>query len=164
MKTLLIVLLVLAASVAGFVYYRRSRGKSLSGSADNDEKTSQPPKKKSLAYFRQAKEYWGVLIDHPPEARACDAVKEKHLKHYILSGEIPVIPLPDCDLRSTCMCFYSGLKERRKRFRRSGIDRRELLRFLSGKTEKSDKPATPERRQLADRRAGGSGWVGGYGG
>ena len=164
MKTLFTILLLIGAGIAGFVYYQRNRTKAAPGTAGNEKEALPEPRKKTLAYFRQAKEYWGVLIDHPPEARTCNAVKELHLKHFVLTEEIPLIPHPECDLRSTCLCFYSGLKERRKKIRRSGVDRREMLRFLSGKTVKPDKPDTPERRQLPDRRAGGGGWAGGYGG
>jgi hypothetical protein len=91
-----------------------------------------------LQQLRQSKRYWGVTIRNGK----CAAARKLAGQKFALNVA-PSLPLADC--RSLhCTCRYTGLVERRKRKRRTGQDRRLLLRFNGQQAD---------RRSLVERRA-----------
>ena len=93
-------------------------------------------KAKNLARLRSSGQYWGVTIRNGN----CSASKRMCGRGFRLS-EAPSLPIPGCrSLR--CACSYTGLRERRKKERRSNPDRRIELRLGS---------AQPERRHQRER-------------
>ena len=95
-------------------------------------------KAKNLARLRSSGQYWGVSIRNGN----CSASKRMCGRGFRLS-EAPSLPMPGCRVLR-CTCSYTGLRERRKKERRSNTDRRAELRLGS---------AQPERRlRQRDRR------------
>lgn len=94
-------------------------------------------KSKSLVRLRSSGQYWGVTI----RKGNCSASRRMCGRGFRLA-EAPSLPMPGCRALR-CACSYTGLRERRKKARRSNQDRRAELRLGS---------AQPERRQQRDRR------------
>jgi hypothetical protein len=109
----------------------------------------QSRKDRLLQQLRQSKRYWGVTIRNGK----CAAVRKLAGKKYPLDAA-PSLPVEGC--RSLhCTCSYTGLLERRRRKRRSGLDRRLVLRFGD---QHADRRSPVERRRrfynLWDDQAG----------
>ena len=94
-------------------------------------------KAKNLARLSSSGQYWGVSIRNGN----CSASKRLYGRGFRLS-EAPSLPMTGCrSLR--CPCSYTGLRERRKKERRSNPDRRTEARLGS---------VQHERRRPRDRR------------
>ncbi len=94
-------------------------------------------KAKNLGRLRSSGQYWGVSIRNGN----CSASKRLYGRGFRLS-EAPSLPMTGCrSLR--CPCSYTGLRERRKKARRSNPDRRTEVRLGS---------VQPERRSQRERR------------
>lgn len=94
-------------------------------------------KSRLMQQLRQSKRYWGVTIRN---GRCAAARKLAGTRFHL--DVAPSLPLEGC--RSLhCTCRYTGLVERRKRKRRSGQDRRLILRFNAQQ---------PDRRSAVERR------------
>lgn len=100
---------------------------------------SRPNRKtRALQQLRQSKRYWGVTIRN---GRCAAARKLAGTKFHL--DVAPSLPLEGC--RSLhCTCRYTGLVERRRRKRRTGQDRRLMLRFNA---QQADRRSALERRR-----------------
>jgi hypothetical protein len=97
----------------------------------------QSRKDRLLQQLRQSKRYWGVTIRNGK----CAAARRLAGSKFPLD-EAPRLPVEGC--RSLhCTCSYTGLVERRRRKRRSGLDRRLVVRFNA---------LHPDRRLTGERR------------
>jgi len=70
-------------------------------------------------------------------------------EHRFKAESRPKLPLPGCTMTWACRCRYEAAPERRVQSRRSGVDRRERVRF---------DPSNPPRRRGPGRRR--EDWIG----
>jgi len=146
-NNLAIFLSVLLASVivVGLIALsRRDRGRSRARSLANRANTDKDNTATSVARLREKGGFWGVELGQT----GCTE-SNKLLGHRFTFDEAPKLPLEDCN-RTSCPCYFKGLRDRRLQPRRLSNDRRAEVRF--DKTH-------PDRRKNAGRRRGDM-WVG----
>ena len=98
-------------------------------------------RKTSATADKAEKNYPGIAIKLCPNA--CDAAKDLQKTRY-LSGQAPLLPLPECD-QPNCACKYVHYSDRRD----INEDRRHAY---SMKTELYDTTGNENRRQKKERR------------
>ncbi|HEY8012036.1 MAG TPA: hypothetical protein VIE67_13680 [Rudaea sp.] len=77
----------------------------------------------------------------PDMAIACDLARYQAGKTFE-AASAPPLPLPGCS-RAACRCHYERVADRRRGQRRSGDDRREVIRFQT----EGDRRKNPDRRR-----------------
>ena len=83
--------------------------------------------------------YWGMEIEIPSTVASCESARGLLGKGFP-KAEAPVLPLPECTLRSACQCRYKYMKERRSgKDRRAGADRRDSIRMESDRRSGTDR-------------------------
>jgi len=134
--TLVIVIVAIAAGLAGLWIYRRRSASPARAAAEKEA-----PKNRA--------EQWGVRIAAPTREQACPQVRDLLGREFPLGGK-PPLPLPDCPFSHQCQCRYVKLFDRRRHERRSSEDRRQAQRY--------DNEGVP-RRSSRDRRKGQIDWA-----
>jgi hypothetical protein len=148
-----LIILAILSIIAGIIWMLRGRsGKSHDRSTHHhkrtkpdDESAELSGRERVLEKLRHSQQFWGVEIEHG----GCDASMALAGKQFALE-DAPKLPLPDCTAQ-ICPCQYKALPERRSQHRRTHEDRRDSLRFESGKED---------RRSLKDRRRKFDQWKG----
>jgi hypothetical protein len=151
----ILVLLVILAIIAGIFWLMRGSGVQRLEQLSHRHKPKHPEvedefvgmsgKQKALAKLRHSGQFWGVEIVQ----EGCKASMALAGKHFAFE-EAPALPLEGCEAR-ICTCQYKGLKEHRRTHRRTQKDRRDSLRFDTGKAD---------RRSIKDRRRRFDQWKG----
>lgn len=135
--TLIVVFFGVVAGAAGLWFYRRrTRQPALRNPANGGAPVA---KSKTV-------EQWGVRIALAHKEKACPQVRGLLGKEFALDNK-PPLPMKDCPYPQQCECHYVKLFDRRKEERRSGHERRQLLRAEKGQQD---------RRSGKDRRKGRS--------
>lgn len=101
-----------------------------------------------LLQWQRSGRYWGVRVAARGEP-GCEAM-QRVAAHIFPITSAPPLPLPDCG-RRRCRCCYQPYPERRSGERRSGAERRDVIRLDS---------QSIERRRGGDRRRHNDPWQG----
>ncbi|MGH8122271.1 MAG: hypothetical protein ACREPT_05820 [Rudaea sp.] len=83
-----------------------------------------------------------AVLHVPDMASACDLARHQAGKTFE-AASAPPVPLPGCS-RADCRCHYERVVDRRRGERRTGEDRREVIRYQI----EGDRRKNPDRRRL----------------
>lgn len=130
---LVVIVLVIAAVIGLLLVYRTRRGTTAAPGGRVERPA--PPSLPTPEPLRRV----GHMI-HPGETGCAAAAK---IATAWFPGEVPpALPLDSCEHPESCKCRWTRVLDRRQTLRRSGLDRRDKIRF-------EDKP---DRRSSVDRR------------
>lgn len=153
---LLLFAFVLVA-IAGWVLYRQRQPRAPgirplpTPGVTPSPTASAPPELRVVPAPGQPRKPWSaVQIVPAPAGCACAAVTALSGRLFTRDQPPPPLPVAGCD-RAVCVCRFELIHDRRRGDRRSGIDRRQSLRF---------EPNKSDRRAGRDRRQGARSWEG----